>query len=335
LNQTRQGQGQGQGRRPHQNQIDICPTIAILFGFPIPFCNVGSVIREFFPDEGDASGAARCTARQHSQLLRAEGLESASDDIISLFRAKWGTFNVPMMFCGLCLIGLSLVLLPLPTSVLAIFHSLSLFSDSFIFGENLAIQFLVGLETQSPIVRFLGLFGKCREDTHRRICQPYIHLKSFINQGFVRIVGDSFIVPLILYIACLVRCDRSAETIHFLSLHGFFALGHQFTFSDLNIDAGFAFGKYHRLLSPLCVFVNTFLADFIANGFARDFRKLQAYRTLDLVCISAFAIYGRRHLMVWQAIAPRFLFQCALALIADFFAVARLLCGAEGIRAPG
>jgi hypothetical protein len=306
-----------------RNQIDICPTIALLFGFPIPLGNLGSVIPDFFPDHFEAARA--CNERQFSLLLREEEITASPDEILSVFRQKWATFNLPFMFGGVGLMALSMLLLPQPDSFLAIFHGLSLFSDSFIFGENLAVQFLVGVRLQSPLARILGLFGKCREDTHRRICQPHLHIKSFVNRGFVRIIGDSFVIPLALYVICLIRCDRSAETIHFLSLHGFFALGHQFTFADLNIEAGFAFGSFHRFLSPFGVFLNTFMADFLGNAFVGDTRKLQTYRTLDLVCISAFAIYGRRHLMVWQAIAPRFLFQCALTLITDIFSLARLI----------
>jgi hypothetical protein len=302
----------------HINQIDLCPTVSLLFGFQIPFGNLGSVIPDFFP--AHLKEAVDCNNRQFMELLKAHSMPLNSTDILGLFRKKWATFNLPMMFSGLLLMGCTLFFLPRPDSPLVIFHSLSLFSDSFIFGENLCVQFLSGLVLQSPIARLLGLFGKCREDTHRRICQPYLHIPSFVNRGVIRLIGDSFLFPFLLYCLCLVRSDRSADAIHFLSLLGFFSLGHQFTFSDLNLEAGFAFGNYDRVLSPIGVFLNTFVADFFANGFTKEIRKLQSYRTLDLICISGFAIWGRYHLMVWQAIAPRFLFQCVLVLLTDVFA---------------
>lgn len=303
------------------NQVDVCPTVSLLFGFPIPLGNVGKAITDFFP--GTATLAEVESQKQLTNLLSIEGLDTNTSDVIGLIRKKWHCFSVPSMIIGLVLMSLPLICLPRPTSILALIHSLSLFSDSFIFGENLVVQFLLGLSSQSLLCRILGLFGHCREDTHRRICPPTLRMPTNyrLNQGILKLVGDVYLFPLFLYIAVLLLSDRSSETIHFLSLHGFFSLGHQFTFSDLHIEAGFAFGRYHPLLSPLCIVINTFLPDFIAHLFVTDIATLQTYRTLDLICIAGFALYGRRHLMVWQVIAPRFLYQCVLTLITDIFSL--------------
>jgi hypothetical protein len=303
------------------DQIDICPTVSLLFGFPIPLGNVGTAIPDFFPDHLEQAKAEN--EHQFSLLLADENMIAEPHELLSVFRKKWATFNLPLMIFGLFLIGVSLLFLPLPRSLLVIAHSLSLFSDSIIFGENLVVQFFLGIMIRSIPARLLGLFGKCREDTHRRICQPHLHIKSFFNYGPIKLIGDSFIGPLVLYCFVLSQCDLSAEVMHFLSLHAFFALGHQFTFSDIAIEAGFAFGKFHPVVSPICVFVNTFLGDFLANALVKDLEQFQEYRTMDLFCITAFAIYGRRHLMVWQVIAPRFLFQCVLTLITDVFVIVR------------
>ena len=305
------------------NQIDICPTVSLMFGFPIPLGNTGTAILDFFPEQSMTETAKAESEMQLSRLLALEGLGNSTHNAVERIRKKWHCFNVPCMILGLILMSVPLLFLPVPTSVLALLHSVSLFSDSFIFGENLVVQFFLGLSSQSPLCRVLGLFGRCREDTHKRICQPVLRMPSHyrLNQGVLKLVGDRYLLPLLLYIITLLLSDRTGETIHFLSLHGFFSLGHQFTFSDLHIEAGFAFGNYHPIVSPACIIFNTFLPDLIAHLFVTNIRSLQTYRTLDLVCISAFALYGRHHLMVWQVIAPRFLYQCALTLITDILSL--------------
>jgi hypothetical protein len=303
------------------DQIDVCPTISLLFGFPIPAGNLGTAIPDFFPDH--QTQAKEENERQFSLFLNSIGANVTFSEIAAVFRRQWAEFNFVTMFLGLALLVAPIILLPQRFAPLSIIHSISLLSDSFIFGENLIVQFCCGVLVQSPVLRVLGMFGRCREDTHRRICQPQLRIKSVFNKGIVKLIGDSFIVPLAVYCGGVWRYRGDAEVVHFLSLHGFFATGHQFTFSNLNVDAGFAFGRFHPVWSAVGVFVNTFLADFVATGLVREIEELQMYRTWDLIGIAIFAVHGRRHLMVAQVIVPRFLFQSALTLLVDTVALFR------------
>jgi hypothetical protein len=303
------------------DQIDICPTVSLLFGFPIPAGNLGTAIPDFFPDHQHQ--AKEQNERQFSLFLSSIGANVTFSEIAAFFRRQWAEFNFVTMFLGFGLLLASVILLPKRFTALSIIHSVSLLSDSFIFGENLIVQFCCGVLVQSPVLRILGMFGRCREDNHQRICQPQFRIKSVFNKGIVKLIGDSFVVPFAVYCVAVWRHRGDAEVVHFLSLHGFFATGHQFTFSDLNVDAGFAFGKFHPLWSAVGVFVNTFLADLVADGLVGEIEELQTYRTFDLIAITVFAVHGRRHLMVSQLIVPRFLFQCALTLLTDTVALFR------------
>lgn len=303
------------------NQIDICSTISLLFGFPIPLMNVGKIIPDFFPN---VSQAISSNVKQLRKMLEIEQIfinstdHELGNDVYKYFKQKYGTFCMWQMILGCAFIIISIFLLPKPTSIFPIIHSLSMFSDSFIFGENLVVEFFAGFTSNSILVRILGFFVKCREDTHRRICPPIKRIKVANKFFLVKLIGSNSILPFILFLVSLVFSSQKAESIYFLELQGFFGTGHQCTFSDLNIESGYVLGYYHNIISPLCVFINTYMCEIVSLFFIKEMEKLHAYHTYTLICIMGFAIYGRHHLMIWQVIAPRLLFCCVSQLISLF-----------------
>lgn len=294
------------------NQIDICPTISLLFGYPIPTTNLGSVIIDFFQNE--SSLAKEYSDRQIKKLLEYDKISVETKNAVNYYKTRYASFNLLAMYIGLFLMISSFLFLPFPRSILVIFHSLSLLSDSFIFGENLVVQLISGLLSNSFLSRIIGFFGNCREDADLRLCLPHISYIFPFNKGIIKIIGSKYIIPFILYIYGIYKSNKSAEFIHFFSICGFFATGHHFTLSSLNIEAGFAFGRYHNLVSPLLIFINTFICDIIANIYVKDIYNMIAYRTIDLISITAFAIYGRYHLLIWNVFAPRLLYQFILSI---------------------
>ena len=302
-------------------QIDICPTISVLFGIPIPFLNVGRVIPELIP-KMIYNESKKLNADQIKALLKHENIsfdEGFDDDKIldvgsKLLDKKWSSFNIPLMIAGFVLILLPLLILPKPT-LLTSLHSFSLFSDSFIFGESLVAQFFCGFSNPSILGRIMGMFSRCREDAHRRICLPTLSIPLFSKFKITKIIGDRYIVPTIIFIICLLTGNRTTEHLYFLAYHGFFSTGHQCSLSELNLDAAYAFGNYNMYISPALVFFNEFFPFIITAMASSHPLELISCYSLSLACITCFCIYGRYHLMIWQVFTPRFLFQCFQTLI--------------------
>ena len=253
------------------------------------------------------------------------------------------------------------LLLPLPTNPILIFpilHSISMFSDSFLFGENLVTQYFLTFtclfylikesNSKNTLLQFCkiiftiiftrlnGYFGHCREDSHRRICQPQIlNLKSIkiilnkfniskvpIISNIYILLGKHFIISFISHFFLCFINQQYPEIEYFLSYIGFFSTGHQFSFSELNIESGYCFSKHFNFfLSSLFIFLNTFLPLFISCSFTKNILLFYTYQSYSLFCICCFAFYGRNHLMIWQLIAPRFLFQCIYTLSSFLFTI--------------
>lgn len=126
------------------DQIDLTPTLAVLFGLPIPFGNLGFIIPELFANPTDAIIAARANVEQIMHYLKTydayvgHGVFTKRLDILHIgarktfktvkeefvhlremahgavkeARAVWTTFDLPKMWCGVfcCLVGVGLLL---------------------------------------------------------------------------------------------------------------------------------------------------------------------------------------------------------------------------------
>ena len=318
------------------NQIDIVPTLSVLFGYPIPFLNAGKIIFDLIPSSF-LRESKTLNANQIRNLLIHENINinesrdkfnfynyendtKIEEDFLLeqgpiLLKDKWTSFHMTFMILGLFLVCISLLFLEKPQSVLPLLHSLSLFSDSFIFGESLVVQFFTGLSKPSFITRIMSFFTKCREDVDRRICFPTAKIPLFSNYRLTKIIGDNYIIPTVLFFLALFTSERYPSYMYFLSLHTFFTTGHQCTLSELNIEPAYAFGHYNSILSPLLVFINNFFPFVFVTIFSRQNLMLCFYSVFSLICIMSFCIYGRYHLMIWQVITPRFLYQSFQTLI--------------------
>ncbi|KAG2338937.1 hypothetical protein BDR05DRAFT_977890 [Suillus weaverae] len=117
----------------HVQQIDLVPTISLLLGLPIPFNNLGTVIRELFNRDSDAQIRRYLDAYRSSSS--GKELDAAWNDLsvawgdinaihghhrfialdnftrlaLSACRVLWAQLNVFLMGAGMAVIGLSIV----------------------------------------------------------------------------------------------------------------------------------------------------------------------------------------------------------------------------------
>lgn len=194
-------------------------------------------------------------------------------------------------------------------------------SDSSVQNENLVIQFLGSIQYPNLFYRLIGFFGICREDINKRTCQPGIHW-SFKTNIFT-LIGDRFIIPFFISALLMFFSDRTPENLYFLSRQGFFSTGHQCLLGSLHFEASYFLGSYHQFLSPIFVFLNTFICFIISAFFSKDILKLLSYHTYTLICINIFCIYGRHHLQIWQVFTPKLMFETVETVICLIVALIR------------
>ena len=124
----------------------------------------------------------------------------------------------------------------------------------------------------------------------------------------------------------------------FLSLSLFFSSSHSQTFSSLQISAAFVgFDAFHLIPAGVMLACNTFAHLFMASAWVsvRGWRACAVLLWLFVVrlcCTMVNAMVNRRHLMVWEIFAPKYVFDGLSTLV---IALLLTLSQAAAIRTSG
>lgn len=140
----------------------------------------------------------------------------------------------------------------------------------------------------------------------------------------------------------ILRCLPIYETLllFFLSLHLYACLGHGYSFADIHVTTAFVLGNsFHMFLAPLFVLTDTLCAHFLgvlgllilpdrlplnipsppSPLLSPRFLRVTLYlliSTLRLICTTVNVTLNRRHLMVWDIFAPKFVFDVLASSVA-------------------
>ena len=280
-------------------QYNIVPTLSLLFNMSIPYLSVGTFIPDFF-DENHIEELIDIQRKQHEELLISENASSIEEII------NRNEFDEKAMIAGILLMCVGVITLYRRPNILPIIHGLAMFSDSFMFDEFHVSLFLfaVHLLTRKRfmialITRCCSFSYQCRKDCHKRVCQPSLTLP------FIPHVWFFLIAPMV----------RDPVSQYFISILGFLFTRHQYQLGSLHFETAFLFGRYIKVISPLIVFLDTFVFDIYSTSVCNDVGMLLFYKSFTLLCMMLFSYYARNHLMIWQLIAPRFIFQSISTLV--------------------
>jgi phosphatidylinositol glycan class O len=173
-------------------------------------------------------------------------------------------------------------------------------------------------------------------------------LFSAFCASFLLLVGprSAWVILLTVAILALFAEQNSSvlalsTLIWMLGMRLFNATGHDTVFSSLQMSSAFVgFEKFHFIRSGLMLFLNTFgcwlvvllgLAVIIFSGkvtsgagqmlpmltFFRSLLAISLLCSLRALLSMISAAIQRRHLMVWEIFAPKFVFECCAMLFVD------------------
>jgi GPI ethanolamine phosphate transferase 3 subunit O len=195
----------------------------------------------------------------------------------------------------------------------------------------------------------VGVLASALVASRQRAVHASLALAASASMTLAMLLGPSSPLPMLcacvqaaLLSRVVARARPPASSIGVLwalcTVQYFFASGHQFSFSTLQLECSFiGFDQFHFGVAGALLALNTFAAPVLAVALmpavlsasgivdarqrARFLLAFVLTFTIGAALTATFVYIARRHLMVWRVFAPKYIFDGALMLVVDALAL--------------